>query len=224
MYSYRYGYVDSNPNNIIYIIIIIIIAAFILHIFLARAVSLMAEEKGYDRSTWFAWCFFTGIMGFIAVCAMPDKKMHELLNRNNFLLAKILSETPDNNKPEKEKMINVPNPETGKQKSPGAAKHPSETDNHQEMKEKPKSQLDSQTKNTSAPQISDSQQEKYQKAMNLWGNGQKREAEKLLAEIPDWKDAAALLNKIRIEIADDAMKQEDFDTALSYYQKTGKQQ
>ena len=224
---YRYGYGYSNQNDlVIYLIlgIIVLVVVLVFHFFLSKEMSLVAEEKGYDRSKWFAWCFWTGLMGFIAVCAMPDKRLHELQSKNIFLLEKILSETKDNNKSGNEKTSDNPNTEQRKQNTPAVVNHPSETDNHQELKEKQKSQVVSQPEKARTSQSSDSQQQdKYQKAMSLWENGQKIEAEKILAEISGWKDATALLNKIRIEIADDAMKHQDFDTALSYYKKTGNQ-
>jgi len=72
MYNYGYGYGSQDLTAYLIIAVIVLVVIFIIHFFLAKAVSLIAEEKGYDRSTWFAWCFWTGLMGFIAVCAMPD--------------------------------------------------------------------------------------------------------------------------------------------------------
>ena len=159
-------------------------------------------------------------MGFIAVCAMPDKKLREAQSRNNFLLQKLLAKL-DNSNHEKGNPSPTNIPSAHLQNNQAPEKRSTAADNHHEIKEKAMPQSDLQAHISQAS--SSQQQEKYQKAIELWKNNQKIEAEKILAEIPNWKDATTLLDKLRVEIADDAMKQEDFDTALSYYKKTGRQ-
>lgn len=33
----------------------------------------IAADKGYPERKWFHYCFWLGIVGFLMVCAMPDK-------------------------------------------------------------------------------------------------------------------------------------------------------
>ena len=53
----------------------ILILAF--HFILCSQASDVAQEKGFDKSTWFHMCFWTGPIAFIIVAAMPDMKLRE---------------------------------------------------------------------------------------------------------------------------------------------------
>ena len=33
----------------------------------------LAADKGYTERKWFHYCFWLGLVGFLMVCAMPDK-------------------------------------------------------------------------------------------------------------------------------------------------------
>ena len=34
----------------------------------------IAADKGYKERKWFHYCFWLGLIGYLMVCAMPDKK------------------------------------------------------------------------------------------------------------------------------------------------------
>lgn len=59
----------------------------------------------------------------------------------------------------------------------------------------------------------------YETAMTLWDNGEKLKAEQSLQSLIGWRDVNEKLMVLRLEIADDATKSEDYDTALTYYGK-----
>lgn len=42
----------------------------------ARNMARIAADKGYFERKWFHYCFWLGLIGFLMVCAMPDKS-HE---------------------------------------------------------------------------------------------------------------------------------------------------
>ena len=59
----------------------------------------------------------------------------------------------------------------------------------------------------------------YEAALTSWNNGKKFEAEQSLQPLTGWRDAGEKLAALRLEIADEAAKNEDYDTALAYYGK-----
>ena len=59
----------------------------------------------------------------------------------------------------------------------------------------------------------------YESALDLWKNGEKLQAEQGLQSLVGWRDAEEKLAALRLEIADDAAMNEDYDTALAYYGK-----
>lgn len=59
----------------------------------------------------------------------------------------------------------------------------------------------------------------YDAAIKHWTNGDKLQAEQDLQVLVGWKDADTQLTSLRLEIADDAAANEDYDSALAYYGK-----
>ena len=59
----------------------------------------------------------------------------------------------------------------------------------------------------------------YDAALALWNNGEKLQAEQGLQSLVGWRDVDEKLVALRLEIADDAVKSENYDTALAYYGK-----
>ena len=55
--------------------IIIIIVVLCLIGFLSSKASDIAQDKGYDKKTWFHMCFWLGPISFILIAAMPDLKL-----------------------------------------------------------------------------------------------------------------------------------------------------
>ena len=40
----------------------------------AKNMAKIAEDKGYTEKKWFHYCFWLGLVGFLMVCAMPDRQ------------------------------------------------------------------------------------------------------------------------------------------------------
>ena len=59
----------------------------------------------------------------------------------------------------------------------------------------------------------------YQAALTLWNNGEKLQAEQGLQSLVGWRDVDEKLMALRLDIADDAVKSENYDRALAYYGK-----
>ena len=59
----------------------------------------------------------------------------------------------------------------------------------------------------------------YYTALNHWSSGEKIRAEEELQALAGWKDTGEKLAALRLEIADEAAANEDYDTALAYYEK-----
>ena len=64
-----------SPGATIAIYIVIIIVALCLNGLLASKASDIAQEKGYEKKTWFHMCFWLGFFAYVVVAAMPDKEM-----------------------------------------------------------------------------------------------------------------------------------------------------
>jgi len=39
----------------------------------ARNMAKIAADKGYTERKWFHYCFWLGLIGYLMVCAMPDR-------------------------------------------------------------------------------------------------------------------------------------------------------
>lgn len=61
--------------------------------------------------------------------------------------------------------------------------------------------------------------EDYNLALQHWNDGEKFQAEEKLQALIGWREAADKLASLRLEIADDAYENVDYDQALSYYGK-----
>ncbi len=57
-----------------FIVIISLIVTIAIHCAVCRVFKEIAEEKGWTDRAYFAWVFFTGIVGMLMVVALPDKK------------------------------------------------------------------------------------------------------------------------------------------------------
>lgn len=80
-------------NTMATIIIIAVIAVVLcLNGLLASKASNMAEDKGYEKNTWFHMCFWLGPISYIIVAAMPDRVMQRKIDQTNKLLEELLKE------------------------------------------------------------------------------------------------------------------------------------
>lgn len=61
----------------IFFLLVVAVACIVLWYVIARKMSEMAEAKGHDRRSYFHWCFWTGIWGFLIVFALPDLTVRE---------------------------------------------------------------------------------------------------------------------------------------------------
>ena len=64
-------------------IIVGLLVFLLLNGLLASKASDIAEDKGYEKSTWFHMCFWLGLIAYIIVAAMPDRVMQEILRTQN---------------------------------------------------------------------------------------------------------------------------------------------
>ncbi len=69
------------------------------------------------------------------------------------------------------------------------------------------------------PALMESVDKEYEAAIKHWQDGEKLQAEQELQVLSGWKVADEHLISLRLEIADDAANNEDYDTALEYYGK-----
>ena len=53
--------------------IIVLIIAFVIWFKIAKNMACIAADKGYTERKWFHYCFWLGFIGFLMICAMPDK-------------------------------------------------------------------------------------------------------------------------------------------------------
>lgn len=56
----------------IFISIIVLVVLLCINGFLANKMSDAAENKGYDKRTYFHICFWLGVIGYLIVIALPD--------------------------------------------------------------------------------------------------------------------------------------------------------
>lgn len=70
----------------VYVIALIILIA--MKVILVSTVSDIAEDKGYEKRTWFHMCFWLGLPAYLIVCAMPDKNLTEEIHLLREMLEK----------------------------------------------------------------------------------------------------------------------------------------
>ena len=54
-------------------VLIGLIIAFVIWFKIAKNMARIAADKGYTERKWFHYCFWLGFIGFLMICAMPDK-------------------------------------------------------------------------------------------------------------------------------------------------------
>lgn len=54
-------------------LVLIIVVGLIVWFKAAKNMASIAADKGYTERKWFHYCFWLGLLGFLMVCAMPDK-------------------------------------------------------------------------------------------------------------------------------------------------------
>ena len=67
-------------------IIVGLLVFLFLNGLLASKASDIAEDKGYEKSTWFHMCFWLGLIAYIIVAAMPDRVMQGKVDQMIILL------------------------------------------------------------------------------------------------------------------------------------------
>ena len=55
--------------------IVILVLYLIISLAACSKFSEIAAMKGHDKSTYYCWCFFCGIIGMMAVIALPDRNI-----------------------------------------------------------------------------------------------------------------------------------------------------
>ena len=61
--------------------VIVLVVALIIKLLIAKKFGSTARDKGYKFATHFLLCFFFGFIGWIAVCALPDKRTRKVLEK-----------------------------------------------------------------------------------------------------------------------------------------------
>lgn len=77
-------------ENMEFIIIIAVIVVLVINGILASSASNVAEDKGYEKRTWFHMCFWLGPISYIIVAAMPDMTLRREMSRTNSMLEKLI--------------------------------------------------------------------------------------------------------------------------------------
>ena len=54
-------------------ILLLAAVALLINYIIANAFQRIAEDKGYPERSYFLFCFFLGVAGYIMVCALPDR-------------------------------------------------------------------------------------------------------------------------------------------------------
>ena len=67
---------SSALAGILALIIGLLVLALMIVIWykIAKNMARIAADKGYTERKWFHYCFWLGFVGFLMVCAMPDKR------------------------------------------------------------------------------------------------------------------------------------------------------
>ena len=66
---------SSAAAGLITALFFLLVIALILIIWFkaAKNMARIAADKGYTERKWFHYCFWLGLIGFLMICAMPDK-------------------------------------------------------------------------------------------------------------------------------------------------------
>ena len=56
------------------IVLLVLVLAIVIWYKIAKNMARIAADKGYTERKWFHYCFWLGLVGFLMVCAMPDKR------------------------------------------------------------------------------------------------------------------------------------------------------
>lgn len=54
--------------------LVVLVVWIIIWFKAAKNMARIAADKGYTSRKWFHYCFWLGLVGFLMVCAMPDKR------------------------------------------------------------------------------------------------------------------------------------------------------
>ncbi len=74
----------ATSGFIIFIYLIVLILFIWLNYYIAESFEMVAKTKGYYEKKYFHLCFWTGIIGYLLVIALPDLNMlNELKKINN---------------------------------------------------------------------------------------------------------------------------------------------
>ena len=75
MYTYDSAVQFSSGAAVTTIItsLIMIVLFIVIWVKAARNMARIAADKGYTERKWFHYCFWLGLVGYLMVCAMPDK-------------------------------------------------------------------------------------------------------------------------------------------------------
>ena len=72
--------IENTKEGIMIIVIMVLVAVWlIICVLTASEFDSIAEKKGY--SGYFKWCFWLGMIGWLMVIALPDKKSTEEIKR-----------------------------------------------------------------------------------------------------------------------------------------------
>lgn len=88
--SFSLNDVIGGFENMALIWIIVLVVVLCLNGLLASKASDMAQDKGYEKGTWFHMCFWLGPISYIIVAAMPDRVMQGKIDQTNKLLEELL--------------------------------------------------------------------------------------------------------------------------------------
>lgn len=90
--TFSFDRLTGGFGNMELIIVLIVLGVFLaLNGLLASKASDMAQDKGYEKRTWFHMCFWLGPISYIIVAAMPDRVMQQKLDKTNKLLEDMLN-------------------------------------------------------------------------------------------------------------------------------------
>lgn len=89
--SFSFDYLTGGSGSMILLYIVILIVALCINGLLSSKASDMAQDKGYEKRTWFHMCFWLGLISYIIIAAMPDRTMQRKTDRTNMLLEELLA-------------------------------------------------------------------------------------------------------------------------------------
>lgn len=88
--SFSLNYMIGGLENMWVGLIVGLVVALCLNGLLSSKASDMAQDKGYEKKTWFHMCFWLGPISYIIVAAMPDRVMQGKVDQTNKLLEELL--------------------------------------------------------------------------------------------------------------------------------------